>query len=47
MQAQVDGKTLYVSVGKGSNSNDGSKSGPLKNIDKAIRMAAPGDVIRR
>ena len=45
MQAQVSGKTLYVSIGKGSNSNDGSKASPLKNIDKAIKMAAPGDVI--
>jgi hypothetical protein len=45
MQAQVSGKTLYVSIGKGSNSNDGSKASPLKNIDKAIKIAAPGDAI--
>jgi hypothetical protein len=45
MQAQVNGKSIYVSIGKGSNSNDGSKASPLKNIDKAIKMAVPGDVI--
>jgi hypothetical protein len=39
------GKTLYVSITNGSNSNDGSKASPLKNIDKAIKMSVPGDVI--
>jgi hypothetical protein len=36
----------YVSIEKGKNKNDGkSPSTPLKNIDKAIKEAAPGDVI--
>lgn len=35
----------YVSITNGSNSNDGSKGNPFKNIDKAIKTAAPGDVI--
>jgi len=39
------GQTLYVSIAKGSNKNDGSKTSPLKNIDKAISLAQPGDII--
>ncbi len=37
-------KTWYVSK-KGSNKNDGTKGNPLKNIDKAIAKASPGDKI--
>lgn len=37
--------TLYVCIATGSNRNDGSKQHPLKNIDKAIAMANPGDAI--
>lgn len=40
-----NGKTWYVSIKKGSNRNDGSKSSPLKNIQKAINNAKKGDVI--
>jgi len=39
------GQTLYVSIMKGNNKNDGSKTAPLKNIDKAISLAQPGDII--
>jgi hypothetical protein len=38
-------KTLYVSKENGKNNNPGSKDQPLKNIDKAINIAQPGDVI--
>lgn len=41
----TNGKTLYVSISSGSNSNDGSKGSPFKNIDKAIKTAVPGDKI--
>jgi hypothetical protein len=41
----TEGQTLYVSISKGNNSNDGSKTSPLKNIDKAISIAKPGDKI--
>lgn len=37
---------LYVSKAKGDNKNNGSKEAPLKNIDKAINIANPGDEIR-
>lgn len=40
------GKVWYVSKEKGSNKNEGSKEAPLKNIDKAISIASPGDEIR-
>ncbi len=39
------GKTWYVSKNAGNNRNDGSKASPLKNLQKAIDMAAPGDNI--
>jgi hypothetical protein len=39
-------QVLYVSKEKGSNKNDGSMATPLKNIDKAIEIAAPGTEIR-
>jgi hypothetical protein len=38
-------KTLYVSVNKGSNRNDGSQSSPLKDLQKAIDDAPEGAVI--
>jgi hypothetical protein len=38
-------KTLYVSAGSGKNNNPGTKTLPLKNIDKAIKMAQAGDTI--
>ncbi len=37
---------LYVYNQNGSNKNDGSKGAPLKNLDKAIELAAPGTTIR-
>jgi len=39
------GNTLYVSSSTGNNKNDGTKENPLKNIQKAIDMAADGDTI--
>lgn len=38
-------KTFYVSKAKGNNSNDGSKSSPFKEIDKAMKVAGPEDEI--
>lgn len=43
LQAQ---KTWYVSQSNGSNRNEGTREAPLKNIQKAIDLAASGDVIR-
>jgi hypothetical protein len=40
-----DAGILYVSKQKGNNKNDGSKGAPLKNLDKAIEVAAPGSTI--
>lgn len=40
-----DGKTIYVSVNKGSNRNDGTKSSPLKDLQKAVDEATEGSVI--
>lgn len=37
--------TLYVSVNRGSNRKDGSKSSPLKDLQKAIDVAPEGAVI--
>lgn len=38
---------LYVSIGNGSNKNDGlSPATPFKNLWKAVEKAAPGDTIR-
>lgn len=39
-----NGRIYYVSK-SGKNKNDGSISAPLKNIDKAINLCAPGDKI--
>lgn len=38
-------KTLYVSKANGNNSNPGTKEQPLKNIDKAVKVAQTGDTI--
>ena len=38
-------KTLYVSKADGNNSNPGTKEQPLKNIDKAVKVAQSGDTI--
>ncbi|MDD2278783.1 MAG: right-handed parallel beta-helix repeat-containing protein [Bacteroidales bacterium] len=38
-------KTMYVSVSKGSNRNDGSQSAPIKDLQKAINVAPEGAVI--
>ena len=43
LQAQ---KTWYVSQSNGSNRNEGTREAPLKNIQKAIDLAASGDIIR-
>jgi len=37
---------IHVSITNGKNNNDGSTSSPVKNIDKAIQMAKPGDEIK-
>lgn len=42
----ANSRTLYVSISKGSNKNDGSREAPLKNIDKAISISSPGAEIR-
>lgn len=39
------GTIIYVSKSTGNNKNDGSKESPLKNIDKAIKIAQPGATI--
>lgn len=44
-KSTTSGGTLYVSISSGNNKNDGSKNSPLKNIDKAIALAKPGDAI--
>jgi hypothetical protein len=36
---------IYVSKQNGNNKNDGSKTAPLKNLDKAIDVLAPGGTI--
>jgi hypothetical protein len=43
--AQAAFKIIFVSP-SGNNKNDGSKETPMKNIDKAIEKAGPGDEIR-
>ena len=39
------GAIIYVSKSKGKNKNAGTKEAPLKNIDKAIKLAKIGDEI--
>ncbi len=41
----VQSGDLYVSLSAGANGNAGTKEAPLKNIWKAVEMAAPGDTI--
>lgn len=43
--APASGKAIFVSRDGGSNSNDGSREAPLKNLDKAIARADAGDTI--
>ena len=43
--AVLMGKDLYVSQKTGSNSNDATKTAPLKNIEKALKKAKDGDKI--
>jgi len=38
-------ETLYVSKANGNNSNPGTKEQPLKNIDKAVKVAQTGDTV--
>ncbi len=45
VKAGSAGAVLYVSRQNGNNKNDGSKGAPLKNLDKAIAVAAPGTTI--
>ncbi len=40
-----NGKTYYVCSSTGSNRNDGSKSSPFKNIQKALDVASEGSTI--
>jgi len=39
------GTAIFVSKASGKNKNPGTKDAPLKNIDKAIKRAGPGDTI--
>jgi len=41
-EAPASSQTFYVCITNGSNRNNGSKSAPFKNIDKAINEAQPG-----
>ncbi len=43
---RIGSKELYVSKNTGNNGNPGTISAPLKNIDKALKNASAGDVIR-
>lgn len=43
---QISSKELYVSKNTGNNGNPGTKSKPLKNLDKALRIASTGDMIK-
>jgi len=42
----ANSQVLFVSKTKGNNKNDGSQVAPLKEIDKAIELSAPGGEIR-
>jgi len=37
---------IYVSVARGNNQNDGSRGNPVKEIDRAIMLAKPGESVR-
>lgn len=41
----LESKTIYVSRANGKNSNPGTADQPLKNIDKAVKIAQNGDTI--
>jgi hypothetical protein len=41
----ADGRAIFVAQATGKNSNPGTRESPLKNIDKALKSAAAGDVI--
>ena len=45
VKPEESGNVIYVSKQNGNNKNDGSKSSPLKNLDKAIQIAQPGSSI--
>ena len=45
LPSEAVGNTWYVCQSTGSNRNDGSWENPLKNIQKAIEVASPGDRI--
>jgi hypothetical protein len=45
VKPEISGNQIYVSKQLGNNKNDGSKSAPLKNLDKAIQIAQPGTTI--
>jgi hypothetical protein len=45
VKPEESGNVIYVSKQNGSNKNDGSKSAPLKNLDKAIQIAESGTTI--
>ena len=40
------GDTICVSISNGDNKNPGTKESPMKNLDKAIAKAKPGDTIQ-
>ena len=42
---EVSALTLYVDAAKGSDKNDGSIKSPYKTIQKAAKIAVPGDVV--
>jgi hypothetical protein len=44
--SMLQAAVIHVSITNGKNNNDGSKGAPVKNIDKAIQMAKPGDEIK-
>jgi hypothetical protein len=41
----AEGKVIFVSISTGKNQDPGTKDQPMKNIDKAVKKAAAGDVI--
>lgn len=40
-----EGRAIFVAQATGKNSNPGTRESPLKNIDKALKIAAAGDVV--
>ena len=40
-----EGRAIFVAQATGKNSNPGTRESPLKNIDKAFKTAAAGDVV--